>query len=91
MCETVERSFQLHIYVYKKYKEVKLNEEFFEYLKFSLNNICEMYPEITNPDEVLEKYLIIPKQVEKLKNTMTPTNCPKDIDDIKCRIVYVFD
>ena len=70
---------------------MKLTDEFFEFLKFSLNNITELYPEMTNPDEVLEKYLIIPKQLQKLRDTMTPTNCPKDIDDIKCRIVYVFD
>lgn len=70
---------------------MKLDDNFFEYLKFALNNITELYPEMTNPDEIIEKYLTIPKQIEKLKETMTPTNCPKDIDDIKCRIVYVFD
>lgn len=70
---------------------MKLTEEFFEYLKFALNNITELYPEITNPDEVIEKYLLIPKQINKLKEIMSKESCPKDIDDIKCRIVYVFD
>lgn len=73
----------------------KVTDWDFEYilknLEFSLKNIAEMYPEIKSDTELLEKYLIIPKQLEKLRETMTPTNCPKDIDDIKCRIVYVFD
>ena len=68
-----------------------LSEDCFEYLRFSLNYITKKYPEIITLEEAVEKFLIITKQVEKLKSTMTPTNCPKDIDDIKCRIVYVFD
>ena len=36
---------------------MKLDDNFFEYLKFALNNITELYPEMTNPDEIIEKYV----------------------------------
>jgi hypothetical protein len=86
-----ERRSSVPIYVLNKtIKDGKLTDEFFEYLKLVLHYSAALYLEITTPDAVIENYLIAPKPIERFKETKTPTNCLKDIVDIKCRIVCVF-
>lgn len=57
-------------------------------LEEGLRNIASLYPNMKSDTELIEKYLIIPKQLEKLRNEDLN---PVHIDDIKCRIAYVFD